>query len=90
MYNHHPPCNIKYCDENFILCILCHFYIHGYIQRSVTNIPGSGPFVNSDGELDLSDADPEDSGIYTCFGVDAAGKSASQRFNVQVVGDGEY
>ena len=44
----------------------------------------SGPFVNEQGQLDLSRATEEDTMFYVCTGVDVAGASASQLFRVQV------
>lgn len=45
----------------------------------------SGPFVNEQGQLDLTLAREEDSMFYLCTGVDVAGASASQLFRVEVI-----
>ena len=52
-----------------------------------TNVT-SGPFVNEQGQLDLTLATEEDSMFYLCTGVDVAGASASQLFRVEVVVQG--
>ncbi|XP_064384209.1 uncharacterized protein LOC135333223 [Halichondria panicea] len=44
----------------------------------------SGPFVDSVGRLDLSKAQNSDSGIYRCTGVDVAGGSGYQLFNIEI------
>ena len=41
------------------------------------------------GELDLSRAQPEESGFYVCVGVDPAGNSANTTFRIDVEGEGE-
>ena len=48
----------------------------------------SGPFVNEQGQLDLTLAMEEDSMFYQCTGVDVAGASASQLFRVEVTIEG--
>ena len=53
----------------------------------LTNVT-SGPFVNEQGQLDLTLAKEEDSVFYLCIGVDVAGASASQLFRVEVVIEG--
>ena len=45
----------------------------------------SGPFVNEQGQLDLTLATEEDSMFNQCTGVDVAGASASQLFRVEVI-----
>lgn len=47
-----------------------------------------GPFVNEQGQLDLSRATEGDSMFYLCTGVDVTGASASQLFRVQVIVQG--
>ena len=54
-----------------------------------TNVT-SGPFVNEQGQLDLTLATEEDSMFYLCTGVDVAGASASQLFRVEVVVQGMF
>jgi len=54
------------------------------VSNTTTTI-SSGPFVNVNGELDLSRTTVTDSGFYRCFGVDVTGNSASQLFLVEVV-----
>ena len=49
----------------------------------LTNVT-SGPFVNEQGQLDLTLAKEED----LCIGVDVAGASASQLFQVEVTIEG--
>ena len=48
----------------------------------------SGPFVNEQGQLDLTLATEDDSMFYQCTGVDVAGASASQLFRVEVIVQG--
>ena len=48
----------------------------------------SGPFVNEQGQLDLTLAMEEDSVFYQCTGVDVAGANASQLFRVKVIIEG--
>lgn len=55
---------------------------------SIPTESGSGPFVTSNGELDLSKVDATDGGLYTCTGRDAAGNSKSQTFNIIVEEEG--
>ena len=53
----------------------------------LTNVT-SGPFVNEQGQLDLTLAREEDSMFYLCIGVDVAGANASQLFRVEVIVEG--
>lgn len=52
-----------------------------------TNVT-TGPFVNEQGQLDLSRTTVEDSMFYLCTGVDVAGANASQLFRIEVVARG--
>ena len=52
-----------------------------------TNVT-SGPFVNEQGQLDLTLAREEDSMFYECTGVDVAGANASQLFRVEITMEG--
>jgi hypothetical protein len=49
----------------------------------------SGPFVNEQGQLDLTLASEEDSIFYECTRVDVAGANASQLFRVEITMEGE-
>ena len=46
---------------------------------------GSGVFVDEQGRLDLSRAQPKDSQLFACVGVDVAGNSARTLVRVNVV-----
>ena len=50
----------------------------------------SGLFVDSEGRLDLSRAVASDSGLYRCTGVDIAGASGSQLFNIEIIINGVF
>ena len=52
-----------------------------------TNVT-TGPFVNEQGQLDLSRAMEEDTMFYLCTGVDVAGASASELFRIIVIEPG--
>ncbi len=58
-------------------------HVHTHRVTTQTDLL-SGPFVDSVGRLDLSKAQNSDSGIYRCTGVDVAGGSGYQLFNVEI------
>lgn len=66
---------------------LSHSFVNLYSYERVTMATNvsSGPFVNKQGQLDLSRAREEDSMFYLCTGQDVAGATASQLFRVEVV-----
>ena len=74
------------------------YEVHNYIKifthtcriPELSSEPESGPYVNEKGELVLSKASPEDSGIYNCTAVDVAGSTAYQEFNIDVVAKGAH
>lgn len=56
-------------------------YVRVTTELNVT----SGPFVNEQGQLDLTRAGEEDTMFYQCTGVDVAGGNASQLFRIEVI-----